>query len=532
MSQSEHSAAQLSANVRKILDLIPRIGGVDNIDAAIDDPTGYGKGLAVPVAVPIAKAVLILLSLLLFCLFRVCCNCCCGGRKPRKGGYTAAQRTRALVGLFAFALISAAFAIVGYVGNTQFSKGIRGNEGLVKGSLRVVDSSVDFLDLVYQPVNFIGTNAVAIIDRADIALEGTSFVENGTSEIISLLAQLETNFANVTFTDGNYTFECDFCTQISTQAASMRTQVQSQADSVLADMAEIRSTVGSELVAVRDDIAGSVGDAKTAILDAKVEVNAARGDVEDVGHDVEEYDKMRYVGFTILFVLPLAAAFVLGGFGVLLKRSWPFWLNFILGGIAAVRSSSAVPMMKRFGHTHVHVQILVWLLLAVHLPTAMVMSDGCTYISIKESNLRSVLDGQAGDVAQACLDDTPLVAALNLTNELDFREALVFPSLPNISSAFSFSELSNFQSQVHALDVQREFGGPVDQALYYLGNLTVAKDATPAFVPTRTNLGDLNVRNNLRILNSLIVQRCNCTEEDCVFQATDYYPSNMTHQSM
>jgi len=95
----------------------------------------------------------------------------------------------------------------------------------------------------------------------------------------------------------------------------------------------------------------------------------------------------------------------------------------------------------------------MFILLAVHLPLAAVTGDSCAYIDEKQGNLSSSFDYQVANVINACLLNTSLVEALNVTQQLDFANLITFPDLPSINQSFSFSSLDTFVDEVAALDV-------------------------------------------------------------------------------
>jgi hypothetical protein len=98
----------------------------------------------------------------------------------------------------------------------------------------------------------------------------------------------------------------------------------------------------------------------------------------------------------------------------------------------------------------------MFILLAIHLPLAAVVSDGCVYVDEHQGLLNETFTGDKANVAvviNACLLNTSLITALNLTEELNFANQITFPDLPPINQSFDFPALDTFVSQIDALDV-------------------------------------------------------------------------------
>jgi hypothetical protein len=137
----------------------------------------------------------------------------------------------------------------------------------------------------------------------------------------------------------------------------------------------------------------------------------------------------------------------------------------------------------------------MWLLLALHLPIAILLNDSCDFIDIVDSNITHYIDGTAGDVFQACLTNDKLTDALGVGDSLNFTNQITFPTLGNITQEFQFSELMSFEDDAFATNFTT-FYGTGDEALIVINNLTAISPKTgPNSLPTsftRANISNLN----------------------------------------
>ena len=91
----------------------------------------------------------------------------------------------------------------------------------------------------------------------------------------------------------------------------------------------------------------------------------------------------------------------------------------------------------------------MFILSAVHLPLATVLSDVCNYVDT--INVTGSVRGQGGVILNACLYNLNLIDVYNLQSQLNFTSQVVFPSFQNPAQKFSFSQLNTMQTQIASL---------------------------------------------------------------------------------
>jgi len=135
----------------------------------------------------------------------------------------------------------------------------------------------------------------------------------------------------------------------------------------------------------------------------------------------------------------------------------------------------------------------MWLLFAIHLPLAVATGDSCDYVSDFELDVVNRVGDDAGKVVEACLLNTSLLDAFNLSSQLSFRDKIPFYDLPNISQVFDFPELDKLSNDVKNLNLTTfDFGGAsVADELQSINQIT--SSLGDPVVYNRTNVVNLNV---------------------------------------
>jgi hypothetical protein len=93
---------------------------------------------------------------------------------------------------------------------------------------------------------------------------------------------------------------------------------------------------------------------------------------------------------------------------------------------------------------------ILYLLFMVHLPLAALTGDACVYLDDQEVDMVGNLGEQAGTIVDACLLNTSLIVAMNLTDQLDFANTLNFTT-PDFIDAFDFTQFDSFRANITAL---------------------------------------------------------------------------------
>ena len=196
--------------------------------------------------------------------------------------------------------------------------------------------------------------------------------------------------------------------------------------------------------------------------------------VVDFRPDAENYDDQRKLAYNIIFVIPLLPIiFVL--IGGILKKSICFSISYILMWCSCT---------------------MMWLLLAIHLPIAVLLNDSCKFLDVVDQNVTATFNSSDGEIFEACLNNEKLVVTLGLTGNLNFRNQITFPTLGNITDDFQFSNLLSFDADAQSTNFTT-FYGAGDDALTTINNLAVLSSNT---IPN--GLARYYTRDNITALTS------------------------------
>jgi hypothetical protein len=157
-----------------------------------------------------------------------------------------------------------------------------------------------------------------------------------------------------------------FLTLCVPNAATLRS---SQASSKLSSIQSTFSTVQNQLVSIQSSISGNIDSGLDTLRTTSQKVVDPYTNLKgSYKQQASDGDNMRNIGLLVIFILPatsILAVLVGGAF----KSGCPFTTYYWIGYVGS---------------------FLVFLMFAVHLPVAVVLSDGCTYVSRFDANFSSV----------------------------------------------------------------------------------------------------------------------------------------------
>lgn len=454
-SFSEEISARYGAGekARKLRELIPRFGPTRYDEG---EEVGYVKGLAYLAVPPAALGVLCGFGCVLFCLLR-CCGCCCAKHKPE--GYTAKERRPYVIAAVVLSLLTTSFACVGWWANEELSRGATGkNDGIGNLFLALFDDAIDLTDRVNHTMFSIADMVPGIADDVSLLLGDASDIAQGTINLVNQLASVATTYQDFSVTTPGYgpiepqTFNCTLCASISSDVNNVASDVQADSDEIFQMLNDTRNTIDETLVEARQQIVDGLNEASDQILKVKEEVQPHVDQVRRFKDEAEKYDSWRRIAVHVLFALPVMS-FVLLIIAVVTKGGGFLIVAYSLGGF---------------------IMFIFFLLLAVHLPLALVTGDSCLILDEYEANLTAKgLDPKAVDVINSCLLDLSLLDALNVTNDLDFARAINFPEVPHVNESFQWAELETYKLNVSSMTAENfGFEDQEDFILEQLNNLT------------------------------------------------------------
>jgi len=449
-----------------------------------------------------------------WCLCR-CCKCfCCKRSEPTD--LVTRSVCRYFWSYFAFIMATTAvmvvFSGIAYSANGEFSDVLlyRNRGELVDEDsernlwdimLNVMSEGAELVSTIGGQVESLKPTISDAINQVSGILSGASVIADGTVVLTAMLNNISDEWADYVITE-DYTssitgfnrsisFECSFCTTVATECAAAAAEITSQTAPIFADLDSTVAAVGDELTSQNetimegiDSFASEISEVEEMLHDFADELNSQRGDVESL-------NDQREMAYNVLFAVPLLPLIfvVIGG---LTKTSLCFSIGYSLLWLSCV---------------------IMFVLLSLHLPLAVLMNDICKYLDKVDDNVTEYYDDFAGRTFQGCLSNERLVDILGLGDELDFTESIEFPTLGNVTDDFSFGALDSFDQNAQALDMTT-FYGAGDEALVAINDMigdcppSLSTEVSPgvfvvvySYAPCGANNADVFTRDNFSAID-------------------------------
>eukprot|EP00050_Salpingoeca_kvevrii_P006766 m.291492 g.291492 ORF g.291492 m.291492 type:complete len:1182 (+) comp12478_c0_seq1:447-3992(+) len=432
---------------KKISDAMPRFMGPSELDVTLvaeegwdnDQNQDYAKNIVVLGAIGIIFAFLTAFwccgSLMCGC----CCSCwrcdCCVKRKLVKS-----RHSKAFYALWVFLLASLALCIYGYESNSDVHKGVNDDSGIANAVPNVLDTILVAIDDVETEIDFISANLTGVADRLrTVTLPAISAdVNAGTTDLLASVDNIRTELQASEEVTGEFsTYSCTACTDLLGDFDTLRNEITSQTDSVVADFQSTVDSLDQDIVDIEADIQAKIDEIKLELLDVRTSVTDSKTDVIEFTDQVKDGEDKRRLGFIILFLMPLLC------------------LIFVI--IATIMHRPHLLRIAVFW-TFFYV-FLLWIIFAVHVMLVTVSADACVYWDNYETTTLAsrATECEANELAysacpvyknaKACIFGESLVEANNATEQLDFSN-IEFPEVPNITISFTFDELTTLRELV------------------------------------------------------------------------------------
>lgn len=438
----------------------------------------YWAGIISLVAVPIVVVAASLLLAPLWALCR-CCKCCCCKKKEPKSNVTAMQIYAPYAWVLSCMIAIVAMAAIGYGANVDFSGALLYNDGEGEdGNLfgvaetLMVDTSSK-MNVIRSITLDLREGMVSAVDGVQGILNDTSILSVGSSSLISTLYGVSALWSgyNVTseYEGEEYSFECEFCGTIGDTILNITLEIDNQIGPIFEDLDDTVTEIEGSLIDVEGEILEQMDVFIDDITTVRDEVESAEEEVTNSRDLVEQHNGHRELSYNIVFAIPLIAIIYLL-FGGVLKKPVCFTLAYCYLWFSCT---------------------LMWALLAVHLPVAVLLNDSCDFLDVVDQNVTATIDGTAGEVMAACLTEEPLADTLGLSSYLNFTEIITFPSLGNISESFRFDQLNAFEGDADSTNFTT-FYSKGDAALLTINNLTAASPSADGHVWSRDDISTLD----------------------------------------
>eukprot|EP00475_Leptophrys_vorax_P037253 TRINITY_DN6397_c0_g1_i4.p1 TRINITY_DN6397_c0_g1~~TRINITY_DN6397_c0_g1_i4.p1 ORF type:complete len:574 (-),score=129.01 TRINITY_DN6397_c0_g1_i4:36-1757(-) len=429
---------------RNVHSRVPRFSSLTSLSNVNQGNVGsYAVGVGSTAA---WGGVLFILSLLagiwIFCA--ACCTCC-GSKGDFKVKLSKKQKVLWMSGLLVLLILISIFAIVGLTNNTTVhtvtADDNQGFIAIMKGFIN------DIKNFIYNIFNILGQ----ILDGVSLTVSKINFLVNrfsqalkdGVNPILTALDTLSsslTSGASGTVGSGqtSYTYNCTLCYNLAATVTSVKNEIQSVSsttiNSINNTVNQLTGQISSQETTIRDTLSSANSTLNSFLQSGYV------GSIStslDLGQSYVTYYEARRNGLTItLLLIPLFAVVVLFVAAVMNKKSL-FTCN-------ACNLWCAWFFMS--------------ILLAVHLPLAVLLSDGCIYLDDHETSqsYNSLINNaDAERVLNACFDNTGLGAALNITDKVAFINqnwTSQIPSTQDVTNAFNFPLLESFKNLTDAIN--------------------------------------------------------------------------------
>jgi len=443
-----------------VIDNIPRYGGDSTMDKEDFEGgrTVYWEGIYSLMAIP---AVIMALSVLIAPLWALCrcCKCCCCKKTEPKRDVTGIQIYGPVAWVLSCMIAIIVMAAIGYGANVDFSGALLYNQGEGENG-NLFDVLETLMIEASSKMNVIRNITLDLRDGTDSSvndiqemLNDTSVLSEGTNSLISTLDDISEIWTNYTVTSEwngtQYDFTCEFCSTFGEEIKDIKEEIEGNVGPVMDDLDVAVSEIMENLVDEKANITQAMDGFIETVTEFRDYVETAEDDVTESRTTVEELNDRRELSYNIIFAIPLVATFYLL-FGVVLKKPACFTCAYCYMWFSCT---------------------LMWALLVVHLPVAVLLNDSCDFLDVVDNNVTSVINGSTGEVAQACLTGDPLVATLGLSTYLNFTHKITFPSLGNISDNFQFNQLDEFEGDAFSINFTT-FYSEGNDALMAINNLT------------------------------------------------------------
>ena len=381
-----------------------------------------------------------------------CWQCCCRQKWASEGAQVSrGSGAPALVVLCL--LLSSALVIVALVYNSSVSAGLTSSSA--EPSILTSNSSISFL----PQDNTVGvTTAVSailsdidvfftafpllllnLINQVNILVPQVQLTVANASNVLIAFQRLETQMLDTLDTVssarvGNYSCaSVSSCAVLLQPLLSLSEQLENITVPVIQIVQSDIATINADLVSAQLSIDSALTSAVLELGQVEQQTTSYSSDATVVVDDVNKYDRYRFVLTIVFLLLPAVCLLLVVLPGLCLHSSFLFKLNMHLLFLSSV---------------------ILWLLFAAHLAITSATSDSCIYADQAELTLPQLVnDATVSSVLQACLLNTSLVTAVNISEPLSFAFSIAIPNITDVEQIFDVQQLQNFSTSVSSLSV-------------------------------------------------------------------------------
>jgi hypothetical protein len=395
----------------------------------------------------IPGVVLGILSVLTMVFFLVCRCCCnrCGGRYPRKAGYTRSQKCLSLL----FFLLFAVAVFVVSLSALLYRDSILGSvDEIFNATSGLLENGTAWVVSIRDPLENVRDKVNSSVDLVITELKGSDFIEAGVYSLIGKFRAFGAYAANRTLPDGcsvdsdqssqkyvgsngNICLPCDVCTTISAEIDSTSDEVEAKAEPGVEQLITVRSQLNQKLVNVVDSVRKAVNSKVLVANDLLATLGLTHDKVDDYDDTFQTYRVQLGVEIMKLFYFA-GGIIMLGTAGIFFSLTPLKWLvnlmhvAYLLGFI---------------------VLFVVFVVSSVVVALGVVLGDACEITLIFSADW-TVLLGDSARAVDACFQNESLLDVFNLSSQLSFaRGGITFPTI-NVDAMLDFSALDAFSETI------------------------------------------------------------------------------------
>ncbi|KAG7386053.1 hypothetical protein PHYPSEUDO_000721 [Phytophthora pseudosyringae] len=398
------------------------------------------------VAPGVILGVLSLFTMLFFLFCRCCCNRC-GGRHPRKEGYTRAQK---YVPVLLFLIFSMGVFVISTAALLYRNSILGSVDEIFSATSGLLENGSDWVVSIRDPLENIRDKVNSSVDLVIRELNGSDFIEAGVYGLIGRLRAFGEYSANRTLpdgcsvdtdqskakyvgTNGNICLPCDVCTTISTEIDAASDEIEAKADPGVQQLITVRSQLDDKLVNVADSVREAV-NSKVLVADDLI---ATLG----VTHSkINHYDGI-FQSYRDALGVEIMKLFYFAG-GVIMVGT----AGILFGLLRMKLLANLIHVAYFVGFI---VLVIIFILSAVVLALGIVLGDSCEVTLLFTANWTVPL-GDSARAVDACFQNESLLDVFNLSSQLSFaRGGIHFPTL-DVNSMLDFSALDDFSATIAA----------------------------------------------------------------------------------
>ena len=219
---------------------------------------------------------------------------------------------------------------------------------------------------------------------------------------------------------------------VAINADNIVTEMDKSTAPIIKDIDTQKESFMTEMIGKKADIDKHMKDFDRILLDSSDKMKQASDKKDKIDGKIKKYDKYRLWGYYVLSGIAILPVLIMT-IGGIFKSSFLFSLSYKLLWFTG---------------------IIMSLLLALHFPGSIVISDLCIFgdkydYDVNQLVPKSLENTDFTKVLQSCLSsDIVLADALDLRKHLEFTKNIQYPDYGNIGDKFKYESLDTFEDQL------------------------------------------------------------------------------------